>query len=208
MRLADQHDRGVRLPRLEAGMTRTMAAIILVLLAPAIVRAGGSSALGLPLTNGESAMSFSISTPSFSNGGEIPKKFTCDGVDVSPQLSWTEPPAGTKSLALLVDDPDAPVGNWNHWIMWNLPAATRGLPDGVKKETPLPDGSEQGKNDFHKAGYNGPCPPPGKPHRYYFKIFALDTKIDLKPAASKRELESAMKGHVLAQAELMGRYGR
>lgn len=156
----------------------------------------------------EQAMSFTLSSPSFSSGGAIPKKFTCDGADVSPQLTWTEPPAGTKTLALLADDPDAPVGNWNHWTMWNLPPTVRTLPEGVSKQAHLPDGSVQGVNDFRKTGYNGPCPPPGKPHRYYFKLFALDTKLDLKAGAAKRDLEGAMKSHILAEAEWMGRYGR
>jgi Raf kinase inhibitor-like YbhB/YbcL family protein len=158
--------------------------------------------------NGGSPVAFTISSTSFSNGGDIAKKFTCDGADVSPQLSWSDPPAGTKSLALLADDPDAPVGNWNHWVLWNLPAESRQLAENVAKTAQMPDGSRQGLNDFRKTGYNGPCPPPGKPHRYYFKIFALDTKLDLKANAGKRELEAAMKGHVLAQAEWMGRYGR
>lgn len=153
-------------------------------------------------------MSFSLSSSSFSNGGMIDKKFTCDGADVSPQLSWMESPAGTKSLALLADDPDAPVGNWNHWAMWNVSANQRSLSEGVSKEARLPDGSQQGMNDFRKTGYNGPCPPRGNPHRYYFKLFALDTKLDLKSDAGKKELEAAMQGHILAQAEWMGRYGR
>jgi hypothetical protein len=157
---------------------------------------------------GGKTMSLTISSPSFSNGGDIAKNFTCDGADVSPQLSWTDPPAGTKSFALLADDPDAPAGNWNHWVMWNLSPEARGLPEGVSKDSRLPDGSQQGKNDFPKIGYNGPCPPPGKPHRYYFKLFALDTKLDLKAGAGKRELEAAMKSHILAQAEWMGRSGR
>lgn len=154
------------------------------------------------------AMPLNLSSPSFSNGGDIAKQFTCDGSDLSPQLSWTEPSAGTKSFALLADDPDAPVGNWNHWTAWNLPPDLRSLPEGVPKTPHLPDGTDQGINDFHKPGYNGPCPPAGKPHRYYFKLFALDSKLDLKPNASKRELERAMKGHILAQAEWMGRYKR
>jgi len=158
--------------------------------------------------DGEKAMSLTLSSTSFSNGGDIAKKFTCDGADTSPQLSWSDPPATTKSFALLVDDPDAPVGNWNHWTLWNLPSSARGLPEGVSKEARLPDGSQQGLNDFRKTGYNGPCPPPGKPHRYYFKLFALDAKLDLKAGASKPELEAAIKGHILAQAELMGRFGR
>lgn len=153
-------------------------------------------------------MAFTLSSSAFSNGGDIAKKFTCDGADVSPQLAWTDPPAGTKSLALLADDPDAPVGNWNHWVLWNLPPEIRQLPENLAKAPQLPDGSRQGPNDFRKTGYNGPCPPPGKPHRYYFKLFALDTKLDLKGNTVKRELEAAMKGHILGQAEWMGRYRR
>ena len=153
-------------------------------------------------------MSLTLSSPSFSNSGDIAKKFTCEGADISPQLSWTDPPAGTKSFALLVDDPDAPVGNWNHWTLWNLPPSARGLSEGMSKEARLPDGSQQGLNDFRKTGYNGPCPPAGKPHRYYFKLFALDAKLDLKAGSGKPELEAAIKGHILAQAESMGRFGR
>jgi Raf kinase inhibitor-like YbhB/YbcL family protein len=149
-----------------------------------------------------------ITSPSFSNGGNIEKKFTCDGADVSPQLSWTSSPPETKSFALLVDDPDAPVGNWNHWAIWNIPADSHGLPEGLSKDPKLRDGAEQGRNDFKRTGYNGPCPPPGKPHRYYFKLFALNTRLDLKAGSSKRELEAAMKGHIVAQSEWMGRYGR
>jgi len=153
-------------------------------------------------------MSFTLSSTSFSNGGTIEKKFTCDDADVSPQLKWTEPPDGTKSFALLVDDPDAPVGNWNYWAIWNIPSSLRSFPEGKSKEASLPDGSQQGLNDFRKPGYNGPCPPPGKPHRYYFKLFALDVKLELRTGAGKKEVEAAMKGHILAQAEWMGKYGR
>ena len=153
-------------------------------------------------------MSLTISSPNFANGGAIPKKYTCDGADVSPQLTWSDPPAGAKSWALLADDPDAPVGNWNHWAIWNLPVNLRSLPEGVSKNARLPDGSEQGMNDFHKPGYNGPCPPAGKPHRYFFKLFALDIKLSLNSTAGKPELESAMKGHVLAKAEWMETYKR
>jgi Raf kinase inhibitor-like YbhB/YbcL family protein len=214
MPLNNQHDRGTRSLRVWATMTRGVFAVILLplVLVPLIFKVARANGAFLTLStlaaNGENAMSLTISSPSFSSGAEIPKKFTCDGADVSPQLVWTEPPAGTKSLALLVDDPDAPVGNWNHWTMWNLPVTAGGVSEGVKKEATLADGSEQGKNDFRKTGYNGPCPPPGKPHRYYFKLFALDSKPDLKPGASKRDLDAAMKGHILAQAEWMGRYGR
>jgi Raf kinase inhibitor-like YbhB/YbcL family protein len=168
----------------------------------------GSVAAPSPSPQEGKKMSLTISSPSFTNGGDIAKKFTCDGADVSPQLSWSDPPAESKTFALLADDPDAPVGNWNHWTMWNLPQTLRGLPEGVSKDGRLPDGSQQGLNDFRKTGYNGPCPPRGKPHRYYFKLFALDTALDLKPSAGKKDLEAAMKGHILAQAEWMGRYGR
>ncbi|HUA13848.1 MAG TPA: YbhB/YbcL family Raf kinase inhibitor-like protein [Verrucomicrobiae bacterium] len=153
-------------------------------------------------------MSFTISSSSFSDGGTIDRKFSCDGADVSPQLSWTEPPSGTKTLALLVDDPDAPVGNWSHWVLWNLPPGKRSLAEGAAKSATLPDGSHQGSNDFRKTGYKGPCPPPGKPHRYYFKLYALDVKLELRSGSGKRDLEAAMKGHILGQTEWMGRYGR
>ena len=153
-------------------------------------------------------MSLTISSPSFSNGGDIAKKFTCDSSDVSPPFSWNDPPPATKSFAVLADDPDAPVGNWNHWAVWNLPSALRGMPENVSKDARLPDGSQQGRNDFGKTGYNGPCPPPGKSHRYYFKLYALDIKLELPGGAGKKQLEAAMKDHILAQAEWMGRYRR
>jgi Raf kinase inhibitor-like YbhB/YbcL family protein len=156
----------------------------------------------------EPPASLTISSPSFTNGGDIAKKFTCDGADVSPQLAWTDPPAETKTFALLTDDPDAPVGNWNHWTAYNIPATLRGLPEGVDKGVRLSDGIAYGRNDFRKTGYNGPCPPPGRPHRYYFKLFALDRWLVMKPGAGKKELEAAMKDHILAQGEIMGRYGR
>lgn len=181
-------------------------AVAILSLSPTV--ACSSVMVSVFVKNSEPAMSLTISSPSFSNGGDIAKKFTCDAADVSPQLSWTEPPIGTKSFSLLADDPDAPMGNWNHWTMWNLPPSLRGLPEGVSKEARLTDGSEQGKNDFRKTGYNGPCPPPGAPHRYYFKLFALDAKLELKSGSGKKEVEAAMKGHILAQAEWMGKYGR
>jgi Raf kinase inhibitor-like YbhB/YbcL family protein len=153
-------------------------------------------------------MSFQISTPAFSHGDSIPKKFTCDGQDISPKLSWTNPPAGTHSLALIMDDPDAPAGTWVHWVLYDLPPDARDLAEGLAKQEQLPGGSRQGRNDFRKVGYGGPCPPPGKPHRYFFKLYALDAKLNLKASATKADLERTMQGHILAQAELMGRYGR
>ena len=153
-------------------------------------------------------MSFSLQSPGFSQGADIPRNFTCDGPDLSPALSWNEPPAGTQSLAIVMDDPDAPVGVWVHWVLFDLPAATRELSEGVAKKDVLDNAARQGRNDFGRIGYGGPCPPPGKPHRYFFKLYALDAPTHLKSGATKAELERAMKGHILAQAELMGRYKR
>lgn len=149
-----------------------------------------------------------VASAAFSAGETIPKKFTCDGPDVSPKLTWNEPPANTKSLALIMDDPDAPVGTWVHWVIYDLPGDTRELAEGIAKQEQLSSGARQGRNDFGKIGYGGPCPPPGKPHRYFFKLYALDAKLDLKAGASKANVESAMKGHILAQGELIGKYGR
>ena len=149
-----------------------------------------------------------LSTTSFTPGGAIPKNFTCSGADVSPELSWAAPPAGAKSMALIVDDPDAPAGTWNHWLLYNLPPSAHELPENQSRTPELANGALQGKNDFGKIGYNGPCPPPGKPHRYFFRLYALDTKLDLKSGADRRALDQAIKGHILAQAELMGTFGR
>ena len=153
-------------------------------------------------------MSFNLTSVAFTAGGTIPKKFTSDGPDVSPALAWTDPPANTKSLALIMDDPDAPVGTWVHWVLYDLAPSVRDLPEGVPQHEELPSGARQGRNDFRKIGYGGPCPPPGPAHRYFFKLYALDAKVNLKAGATKADLEKALKGHILAQAELMGRYQR
>jgi len=153
-------------------------------------------------------MALELKTTAFAPGGAIPKKFTCDGPDVSPALTWTEPPSGTQSFALVMDDPDAPVGTWVHWVLYDLPAGARELAENVPKSEELAGGARQGRNDFRKTGYGGPCPPPGPAHRYFFKLYALDSKLNLKAGATKADVEKAMKGHILAQAELMGRYGR
>ena len=150
-------------------------------------------------------MAFQLTTSAFP-GGVIPAKFTCDGPDVSPPLAWTDPPKETRSLALIVDDPDAPVGTWAHWVLYDLPATARELPEEMPKDRQLRDGARQGRNDFGKIGYNGPCPPRRALHRYFFKLYALDSKTKLSSGATKSELERAMKGHVLAQAELVGKF--
>jgi Raf kinase inhibitor-like YbhB/YbcL family protein len=153
-------------------------------------------------------MAFAISSTGFESGGDIPRKFTCDGADLSPELSWTETPPGTVSFTLIADDPDAPSGTWTHWVLFDLPAATTSLAEGVTRIDELPGGERQGRNDFRRIGYNGPCPPPGKPHRYFFKIYALKGKLDLKPGISRQEVEQAMQGLVLGQAEWVGKYRR
>jgi hypothetical protein len=162
----------------------------------------------LIIGSGAQTMPFAISSTSFQNGGQIPRQFTCDGEDVSPQLSWTDAPPSTKSFALIADDPDAPVGTWTHWVIFDLPVQTTSLPQGVPKADDVPGGGRQGRNDFRKVGYGGPCPPPGKPHRYFFKLYAMDRMLGLKPGSSKQEVEQAMQGHILGNAELMGRYQR
>ena len=151
--------------------------------------------------------SFRLSSPSFQAGGDIPARFTCSGDNLSPALDWTDPPAGTLSFALIVDDPDAPGGVFTHWVLYDLPSGVHKLPEGVPR-TADPDGGRQGRNDFDKVGYSGPCPPPGNPHRYFFRLYALDRKLNLRAGASKSDVEHALKGHVLAQAELTGRFGR
>ena len=152
--------------------------------------------------------SMQLTSTAFNEAEAIPSKYTCDSQDVSPPLKWSGAPAAAKSLALIADDPDAPVGTWVHWVLYNLPASTTELPEGLPKTPSQADGGKQGLNDFKRVGYGGPCPPPGKPHRYFFKLYALDTPLELGANATKRELERAMKGHILAQGQLMGTYQR
>ncbi|HET8760766.1 MAG TPA: YbhB/YbcL family Raf kinase inhibitor-like protein [Nitrospiria bacterium] len=153
-------------------------------------------------------MAFTLTSPVIGPGQVIPKKYTCDGPDVSLPLAWSDPPAGTRSLALIADDPDAPVGDWVHWVLYDLPAHVRELPEGVPRDNTLPDGSKQGKNDFGRLGYGGPCPPPGRPHRYVFTLYAVDRQLGLAPGATKAQLLNALKGHILGEAQWVARYGR
>lgn len=148
-----------------------------------------------------------LKSAAFSQGQAIPARYTCDGKDVSPLLTWTEGPRGTRSFALIADDPDAPTGTWVHWVIYNLPPATRQIPEGVPADERLPDGTIQGKTDFGRTGYGGPCPPSGT-HRYFFRLFALDTALSLPPASTAKQLKKAMQGHILAEAEVMGTYRR
>ena len=153
-------------------------------------------------------MALELTSSVFQAGQPIPQQYTGDGKDVSPALKWTDPPAGTKSFALICDDPDAPRKTWVHWVLFNVPAESRELNEGVPAQETLPGGARQGKNDFGKLGYGGPAPPRGKPHRYFFRLYALDTMLDLSTGASKADLIKAMEGHVLSEAALMGTYAR
>ena len=149
-----------------------------------------------------------VTSIAISPGDEFPIRETCQGADVSPQLAWSGAPANSQSFALILDDPDAPGGTFTHWLVWNIPAATKELPENLPKTPRLPGGARQGRNDFGNIGYGGPCPPPGKAHRYFFRLFALDATLNLKPGAGRRELERTLEGHILARGELMGRFAR
>ena len=168
----------------------------------ALLAAGGPLAGGRPMT-------LKIHSPAFPDGGEIPVRYTCDGEDIAPPLEWTGVPPGTRSLALIVDDPDAPDPAapktvWVHWVLYDLPSDSSGLPEGG---APLPPGTREGLNDWHHTGYGGPCPPIGR-HRYFFKLYALDVVLPDLGTPTKAELERAMVGHVLDEAQLMGTYER
>jgi len=155
---------------------------------------------------GANSMALTLTSTAFADRAAIPKRYTCDADDLSPALQWTGAATETQSLALIVDDPDAPSGTWTHWLIWNIPPGAHQLPEGVPKTETLDNGAAQGRNDFRRIGYGGPCPPAGKPHRYFFKLYALNARLDLKPGASKADLEQALKAHILAQTQLMGTY--
>ena len=151
-------------------------------------------------------MPFKLITSAFEEGGSIPKLYTCEGADVSPSLEWSDEPRDTKSYALIADDPDAPAGAWNHWLLWDIPASVHALAQGFKPGKLAVSGA----NDFGKPGYGGPCPPRGHgPHRYFFKIYALDVEsLNLRGGARRADLDRALRGHILAQSQYMGRYER
>ena len=153
-------------------------------------------------------MNFSINSTAFSEGERIPDRYTCEGEDISPPLTWSNLPEGVHSLALISDDPDAPVGTWDHWVIYNIPAGSNGLTEATPTDESLSDGAKQGLNSWGRTGYGGPCPPPGNPHRYFFKLYALDTILALPVDKDKSSVENAMRGHILAEAQLMGTYSR
>lgn len=168
----------------------------------------------VPREEGTDKMAFQLSSTAFRDGESIPKKYTGDGADVSPPLTWTSPPEGAQSFALINDDPDAPVGTWVHWLIYGIPGGARQLAEAIPPNKELSDGAKQGRNDFRKIGYRGPAPPSRRatarprPHRYFFKLYALDAAPGLTAGATKADVLKAIDGHVLAEAQLMGRYGR
>lgn len=157
--------------------------------------------------NSEDKMEFRITSPSFNQGDLIPKKFTCDGENFSPEINWVNSPSNTKSFVLICDDPDAPMGTWVHWVVYNLPSGINSLPENLPNVKHLSNGAEQGINDFGKYGYGGPCPPSGT-HRYFFKLYALDTELNLNDEVRKKDVVKSMQGHIIAKAELMAKYKR
>lgn len=152
-------------------------------------------------------MKITLTSAAFSDGEMIPRKYTCDGENISPPLSWVAVPESTKSFVLICDDPDAPAGTWVHWVVYDMPAETRYLAEDFTDSAELEDGTKQGINDFRKTGYGGPCPPGGT-HRYFFKLYALDAKLDLKSGLTKNQLLKAMQGHILGEGALTGKYKR
>ena len=153
-------------------------------------------------------MSLQLASSAFTEGSAIPSKYTCDGQDISPPLKWSSVPPGAKSLALICDDPDAPGGMWVHWVLYNIPVTVTELPEGVPITDSVLGNARQGVTDFRRVGYGGPCPPRGNPHRYFFKLYALDVELNLKSKATKKDVVEAMRNHVLAEGQLMGTYKR
>jgi len=160
-----------------------------------------------PFATEKGGVAMELTSTAFNNGEMIPVKYTCDGEDLSPPLEWDSVPAGTKSFALICDDPDAPIGTWVHWVYYDMPTGTKDLPESVAPKEHTPNGGKQGTNDFRKIGYGGPCPPGGT-HRYYFKLYALDVMLNLAPGTTKDRLLKEIENHVLGEAQLMGKYKR
>jgi Raf kinase inhibitor-like YbhB/YbcL family protein len=159
--------------------------------------------------NGKGVCKMKLTSEGFKEGGMLPSRFTCDGAGVSPPLEWGDVPDGTQAFALICEDPDAPSGVFTHWVLFNLPRGSRELGEGIPKHEILPIGARQGTNSFSDIGYGGACPPlTDREHRYVFKLFALDTDLDLKPGAKKEQLLDAMSDHILAETQLIGRYKR
>ncbi len=158
--------------------------------------------------SGGGHLSIKVESPAFSYGDFIPIKYTCDSLDISPPIRWSNVPENTRSFVIIMDDPDAPIGTFTHWVVYDIPADKTSLPEDFPKEKQVGE-IKQGVNDFRRIGYGGPCPPPGKPHRYFFKVYALDIdSLGLPPGATRKQVEERINGHIIAKGELMGRYGR
>ena len=178
-----------------------------VLLMSAVLISATESRGESPLA-GDASTAFALHSQSFQENGDIPKKFTCSGGDLSPELSWNGSPTGTESFVLIVTDPDAPSGDFTHWVVYDIPATINEVSEAASERGTLPKQALEGRNDFGKIGYGGPCPPPGNGHRYVFTVYALGTRLNRPPGASRSQIEQAMQKHVLAQAELTARYQR
>jgi Raf kinase inhibitor-like YbhB/YbcL family protein len=181
-------------------------AFVFVLLGGQMLFAAGENVKAPPVDEEETEMKITSSV--FKEGEPIPQVYTCDGKDLSPALSWEGTPEGTRSIVLICDDPDAPGRTWVHWVLYNIPPDTTALAQGVPRDAAFEDGSRQGVTDFGRPGYGGPCPPKGKPHRYFFKLYALDIVLKLEGKVGKEDVEKAMKEHILAEAQIMGTYKR
>ena len=192
---------------LTAGACASSAAAPTVMRTEAPTLAPLPTAQGTLLSTQEVDMMLQISTPAFDQGGSIPARFTCTGENISPALQWGEPPTGTQSFALIMDDPDAPMGVFVHWVIFNIPASSRGLPEALEAGARLADGTQQGLGSSRKHGYMGPCPPSGT-HRYFFKLYALDSMLSLSSDASAGDLMKALSGHILVNAELVGTFSK
>lgn len=185
-------------------LASALALSVLLLAVPSCGRSSG----GLEPPQDSQGTVFQVESLAFKAGGEIPKKFTCEGEDISPALRWTHPPRGTQSFALIAEDPDAPSGTWVHWVVYDLPGSLRELPDDVPKQRALPGGGAQGRNDFGRIGYGGPCPPPGSAHHYFFKLYALGTTLRPRTGATKEEVLKAARGHILGVAQFVALFKR
>ena len=157
--------------------------------------------------HGQARASLWVRGASFSNGKSIPGRYTCDGANLSPHLEWQSAPAGTKSFAIVMDDPDAPT-DFTHWLVYNIPPSVRELAEGASTQRSMPQGAAEGRNDFGRSGYGGPCPPRGNPHHYVFRVYALDLRLDLFAGATRKQVDAAMSGHVVAQGQIVGAYQR
>ncbi len=189
--------------RMTARAAAAVAIMFAVCLAALFVVSHGESASAHEQTGAK----LRLESSSFADGSAIPSRFTCDGTDESPDLHWASPPAGTRSLAIVMNDPDAPI-EFTHWLAYNIVPGVHGLPAGASTHGGMPQGSGEGTNSFGRFGYGGPCPPPGKPHHYVFRLYALNVRLDLPTGAGRRQLESAMNSHLLAQGQIVGIYRR